>query len=267
MLIDSHYHLDFLDAALRAPFLRSCEVRGVGVVAQTMTPSGFGMAVAGTASGLRVEPRWSLGFHPWTMTSPERVDAELAAFADAVGRTRFYGEIGLDFSPRRLKVAPSQLQVDALARLLRLVVAAADPDAHAVASIHTVRSAGVVLDLLDKLDATGVIVPVFHRFSGTSDDLTRLVRRDGYVSAHPTLLTSKRGRAYLRQVPPGRLLLETDLPAAPVVAGPAPNAQAEALATEMDASLRATLDGLVQLRGPGAVGELQGTQEALYGVP
>lgn len=266
MLLDTHLHLDFLDAALRGPFLSACAERGIGVVAQTMTPTGFREALAVQASGHGGGARWSLGFHPWTMTSPELVDAELAVFAREVTRSRFIGEIGLDFAPRRLASAPAEVQVDALCRLLGMVAAASESDCPTVASIHAVRSAGVVLDLLDELDAPAV-VPVFHRFSGTSDDLTRLVRRGGYISAHPRLLATKRGRAYLRQVPPGRLLLETDWPSASIAAEPVPDAQAEALAAEVDATLRSTLDGLRGLRGGTTDADLRRAQEALYGVP
>ena len=69
-------------------------------------------------------------------------------------------------------------------------------------SIHAVRSAGAVLDVLE---SHGLLIPnpdspviIFHWFSVTSDE---------------RMLASKRGREYARQIPLDRLLLETDAPA------------------------------------------------------
>ena len=56
------------------------------------------------------------------------------------------------------------------------------------------------------------MVPIFHRFGGSSDELTRLIKQGGYISVNPAMLATKRGRAYVTQVPADRLLLETDLP-------------------------------------------------------
>ena len=86
-------------------------------------------------------------------------------------------------------------------------------------------------------------VPIFHRFGGTSDELTRLIRTGGYISVNPLMLRTKRGRAYVSQVPVDRLLLETDLPREPV-SGDA----AEVVATEVIAALRETVAEVAALR-------------------
>ena len=91
------------------------------------------------------------------------------------------------------------------------------PLAGRVISIHAVRSAGTVLDVLE---SHGLLIPnpdspaiIFHWFSGTSDELVRARNAGCYYSVNERMLASKRGREYARQIPLDRLLLETDAPA------------------------------------------------------
>ena len=86
-------------------------------------------------------------------------------------------------------------------------------------SIHAVRSAGAVLDVLE---SHGLLIPnsdspaiIFHWFSGTSDELARARNAGCSFSVNERMLASKRGREYARQIPLDRLLLETDAPAEP----------------------------------------------------
>lgn len=261
MLLDTHHHLDFLDEALRPAFLARLAELDVGVVAQTLLPSTFPEPVEGT--------RWSVGFHPWSI-DPHRIDVELAHFEQALAHTRFVGEVGLDFSPRRLDEVPLERQVRVFEGVLWATARAArDRGSVYVMSIHTVRSAGTVLDLLEDSGALAAgVVPVFHRFNGTSDELTRLVRLGGYLSVHPSLLRSKRGRVYVRQAPAEQLLLETDLPEAPVDAPPnAVDAEAHRQAEDVASSLHRTVELLGELRGEDVGAQLGRTQQQLYGVP
>lgn len=268
MLLDSHHHTDFLPGASRAAFASRAAARDVRVVAQTLTPSSFvGLVEHGWAPGVP-EPLWSLGLHPWQLASDEFTDAELAVFAEALGRTRFIGEVGLDFGPRRQAHSPAERQVRALRQVLSLVDAAATSitEPHVV-SLHAVRSTTQVLDLLSEVGGCGTrLVPVLHRFQGTSQELTRLVELGGCLSVHPSLLGTKKGRAYVQQVPADRLLLESDLPEAPVVPGDDVEALAAHAADELARSLRSTSVALTQLRGDGFTAELERTQRRLYGV-
>ena len=88
-----------------------------------------------------------------------------------------------------------------------------------VISIHAVRSAGAVLDVLE---SHRLLIPnpdspviIFHWFSGTSDELVRARNAGCYFSVNECMLATKRGREYARQIPLDRLLLETDAPAEP----------------------------------------------------
>ncbi|WP_420177061.1 TatD family hydrolase [Luteococcus sp. OSA5] len=274
MLLDSHHHFDFLTGPpLRAAFLRALCERDVRIVAQTLTPSAFAKLVD-DAEGLGVDegclPLWSLGLHPWHLGGEAEAERAVGCFAEQVHRTRFIGEIGLDFSPRRLQHSPAPVQRNTLRQLLHHVCEAATschPGRPMVLSLHAVRSAGELLDLLDEVDVAGHgIVPVFHRFSGTSQELTRLVRMGGHLSVHPHLLSTKRGRAYVRQVPADRLLLESDLPEGPLTRSASDvAAAARRCADELADVLHGSLRMLSQLRQCDMAHELAQTQARLYG--
>lgn len=278
MLLDSHHHFDFLTGQhLRGTFLRELSERDVRIVAQTLTPWAFAELVD-SADGLGVNegslPLWSLGLHPWHLGGEAEAERAVGCFAEQLHRTRFIGEIGLDFSPRRVERSPAPVQLAALRQLLHHVREAATncpPSQPMVLSLHAVRSASELLDLLEEAGvAEQGIVPVFHRFSGTSQELTRLVRMGGHLSVHPQLLSTKRGRAYVTQVPADRLLVESDLPEGNVTAprhsesATAPEQTAVQCAVELADVLHKSLASLSELRRCDMAVELARTQARLY---
>ena len=98
-------------------------------------------------------------------------------FAKLLPKERYIGEVGLDFSARFAESEP--LQIQAFDRLCDTLVQRSL--AGRVISIHAVRSAGTVLDILE---SHGLLIPnpdfpviIFHWFSGTSDELARARKR------------------------------------------------------------------------------------------
>lgn len=274
-LLDTHYHYDFLPPQVQSAFLEELAQAGVEIVAQTLTPSDFVALEAeekrrveasssGSPGGPRpsslTSPRLSVGLHPWNI-GPD-YQRELDIFAQALTRTRFVGEVGLDYVPRRLQQVPAETQAEVFRRILD-ILSSQRADGPYVLSIHAVRSAGQVCDALEATDTSGM-VPIFHRFGGTSDELTRLIRQGCYISVNPAMLATKRGRAYVTQVPLDRLLLETDLPES--------NEHGDDLgrthARELIETLNATVSTLAALRhqDPGELAaSIMHTAQQLYG--
>lgn len=249
MLLDTHFHLDFLPDEARAPFVRDLADRGIGIIAQTLLPTDFLAQFPGPAP-------LALGFHPWQATDTALIDAQLAAFATALPRTRLIGEIGLDFSHRRLESAPQELQLHALREILSKLKEKPAPTPY-VLSIHAVRAAGAVLAELKRSQPPAA--PIFHWFSGTSDELTEIRDLGGYISVNPRMLETKRGRAYLRQFPLKQILLETDLPTGP---GQTPSEVAEAV----DRGLDRVVEALTDLKkSPDVREHLEENQNRLFG--
>ncbi|MDY3049128.1 MAG: TatD family hydrolase [Rothia sp. (in: high G+C Gram-positive bacteria)] len=260
MLLDTHFHYDFLAPQLRPAFDQALRAQGVQVVAQTLLPSAYRelRQLIGLAG-----PLLSLGFHPWWMTSPAQVEAELEIFEAELSSTRLIGEIGLDFLPRRLDASPADLQLGALGRILTAVGEAAAGQREQkpyVLSLHAVRAVTPMLDLFEELGLPGCpLVPVIHRFGGSSDELTRLMRLGGCISVHPQMLESKRGRAYIRQVPADRLLLETDLPEQAT-----DDLDAQQFAQEVGGRLRQLTESISVQRGQDCAPILLENQRRLY---
>ena len=200
-VFDMHCHLDFdPDPAAAAASAQACSL---GAFSATVEPQAFAPAEAAFAGSPGVCA--GLGLHPWWVEEGPRGEEQLAAFERLAPSARLVGEVGLDFGPRHIQLAEAQLA--AFER-----IAAACEGGGKVLSIHAVRSAGQVLDVLERHGLMQSCACIFHWFSGSSDELQRAARLGCFFSVNPRMLGTKRGRAYIRVIPENRLLLETDLP-------------------------------------------------------
>ncbi|MEF9875795.1 MAG: TatD family hydrolase [Gordonibacter sp.] len=200
-LSDLHCHLDFAGNARElACGLADC---GTECLSVTVSPRGFERAAELLAAYGNV--RVGLGLHPWWVSDGRCGEAEVARFEQLAAGARFIGEVGLDFGARH--VATCETQLAAFDR-----VAASCAQGGKVLSIHAVRSAGDVLDALERRHCLEGNACIFHWFSGTSEELKRAVGLGCFFSVGERMLASRRGRAYAQAIPAARLLLETDLP-------------------------------------------------------
>ncbi len=179
------------------------------------------------------------GLHPWWLADGRCGPAEVNLLCEVAAQERYIGEVGLDFSARYAGSEP--LQIQAFDRLCDTL--AQHPLTGRVISIHAVRSAGTVLDVLE---SHGLLIPnpdspaiIFHWFSGASDELARARNAGCYFSVNERMLATKRGREYARQIPLDRLLLETDAPAEP---------QADASARQLITSLKSASLHIAELK-------------------
>lgn len=227
-LFDMHCHLDFApDAAGAACALAAC---GMGAFSVTVAPRDYERTAALLASFETVHV--GLGLHPWWISDGRCGDEDVSLFEQLAPSTRFIGEVGLDFG--RDRAATRAMQIAAFERAAKTCAGGGK-----VLSIHAVRAAGDVFDILERAGALADNACIFHWFSGTSDELQRAVRARCFFSVNPRMLETKRGRAYAQSMPADRLLLETD---APAEAGASYDAVAEA------ARLTAMIDTLSDLR-------------------
>lgn len=252
-LFDAHCHLDFAENAVE--LADGLARRGIGALSATVTPSDYELASALLADCPNV--RVALGLHPWWVADGRCGEADVARFERLAAKARFVGEVGLDFAPAHADARKAQLA--AFERVARACAdaerdgRAATPPPHSgplpatperdgrrVLSLHAVRAAGAVLDVLERTGAAQACTCVFHWFSGTSDELQRALGLECLFSINPRMLATKRGRAYARALPPDRLLLETDLPA---------QGAGRADAADAESALQGALCELASLRG------------------
>lgn len=210
-LFDAHCHLDFM--AHPDAVADEATALGLGLFDCGVDPRDFASA-HGRARRLPTVIK-GVGLHPWWLADGRCGPAEVNLLCEVADQERYIGEVGLDFSARFAGSEP--LQIQAFDQLCKALVQ--HPLAGRVISIHAVRSAGTVLDVLEShgllIQNPDSPVIIFHWFSGTSDELVRTRNAGCYFSVNERMLASKRGREYARQIPLDRLLLETDAPAEP----------------------------------------------------
>lgn len=228
-LFDAHCHLDLM----AHPDAVADEATALGLVLFDCGVDPHDFARAKKRACGRSNIFAGIGLHPWWLADGRCGNAEINLLCEVVAQERFIGEVGLDFSARF--AGSESLQIQTLDRLCDVLVQ--HPLAGRAISIHAVRSAGTVLDILEP---HGLLTPspdspaiLFHWFSGTSNEFVRARNAGCYFSVNERMLATKRGREYARQIPLDRLLLETDAPAQPQA-----NASAQQLITSLKSASR-----------------------------
>lgn len=151
------------------------------------------------AAGCRyVHP--ALGLHP--ELAMQRV-GELRLFASYLPRTRYVGEVGLDY--RTALEAERATQRKVFTEILQRCDEAKDK----VLTIHSRRAADDVADAIC-MGLRGTVI--LHWYSGSARTLARALSCGAYLSVNCSMLNAKRARLLLGGVPRERVLTETDGP-------------------------------------------------------
>lgn len=229
-----HCHVSFADDPRALAYATGAE--GIEALSATVLPAEYRTARDELASCPHIHV--ALGLHPWWVADGNATEEDLRLFERLAPTAPLIGEIGLDFARERGEDAARRRQSEALERAL--IACCADSENYAkdhrdtpdlqtrpkanhkppraphctrkTITLHAVRSAGTVLDLLVRTGAAAQHACIFHWFSGTSDELHRAIEIGCSFSVGPRMLATKRGRAYAQAIPAARLLLETDEP-------------------------------------------------------
>ena len=203
-VIDTHAHLDELenlDSALN-------KAREAGVIAVVAV----GSSHQSNQKVMEICPRHpafvypALGLHPWELGNLDSsgIDTTIRLIEEKITDIVAIGEIGLDYDKRVIKVAPKEVQKDALKRLLALARRYQKP-----VSIH---SRYAWKDSFELVREAGIEKAVFHWFTGFSSVLRDILEAGYFISATPAAEYHEEHRRAIRETPPGKLFLETDCP-------------------------------------------------------
>ena len=121
-------------------------------------------------------------------------------------RPQIIGEVGLDLGPRHTQTHEDQVL------MFERIMAWTAREQDKLVSLHSVKAAAEVLDILQRTGALETNTFIFHWFTGPSDLLKRSVEAGCYFSCGPRMLATKKGREYVKAIPLRQLLLETDDP-------------------------------------------------------
>lgn len=195
--IDFHCHLDLYRE--HTELIRTCELEQIAVLTMTTTPKAW--RHNRDLANKYVRP--ALGFHPQLVA--ERAN-ELALWKKLLPEARFVGEVGLDAGPKFY--SSFNLQKSVFAQILQ---ACADAGGK-VLSIHSIRCAAVVLEMIEKHLPAERGTAVLHWFMGTKAEVQRAVALNCFFSVNIAMLKSLRGRELIATLPLDRILTETDGP-------------------------------------------------------
>lgn len=208
-LYDMHCHLAFM--AEPDVFAHEALKAQTQVFSVSTTPDEYDRLAHSEAASQR-SIHHALGLHPWWIAeSAEDLASQLERFDALHSETSYIGEVGLDFSSRR--IANSDNQITAFTHIVDSCVQRARITTdRPLLSIHCVRAHDEMFALLRRADCARWCTCVFHWFSGSSDQLQQAIKMGCFFSVSRAMLASKRGRAYAKAIPEDRLLLETDAP-------------------------------------------------------
>lgn len=198
-LIDFHCHLDLYENHVEA--ILSSERYRILTLSVTTTPKAWRRNHELTKNTSYV--RAALGLHPQLVV--ERKD-ELCLWEKYLPEAFYIGEVGLDAGPRFLNSLPQQ--IDVFEHILRCCAEVGSR----ILSVHSVRSASKVLDLIEKNLAADRGKVVLHWFSGSISEAKRAINLGCYFSVNLEMLRTNKGRVLIEQLPHDRLLTETDGP-------------------------------------------------------
>jgi TatD DNase family protein len=169
------------------------------VLAVTTTPSAW--TKSNELGKFNERVKTAIGLHPQLAQEREK---ELPLFDKLLVNVRYVGEIGLDGSTELKAIWNAQL------RVFNHILNSCQNEGGKILSIHSRRAVKTVLDYVEKYPKAGV--PILHWYSGSIKDLNRAVDLGCWFSVNPSMFKSKNGLNIIHNIPPDRLITETDSP-------------------------------------------------------
>jgi len=224
--VDAHCHLDlFPDYGLVAD---RCEEDGTAVITMTTTPRAWPKNLELAGPYRLIEP--ALGLHPQLVAGHS---SELSIWDSYLGEAHFIGEVGLDASPRFYRSFEQQKVV--FEHILRKCAS----QGHKILSVHAVRAARTVLDLVE---VTAILKSdckvILHWFTGGPAEAKRAIDLGCHFSINAEMLRTQHHFDTIKQIPPDRILTETDGPFTMLAGRPCEPANVQAVVLALAALQR-----------------------------
>lgn len=257
---DAHAHYSFAPDVVR--FGAWVTKRTRGAFSTTVSPEDFLFAreVFSEFPSIKV----GLGAHPWWVSQGMLGENDCELLTGLVRDTQFIGEVGLDFGRNGLAnsvFATDEETKEAQLEVFKTILSTCQnhPDSMRVFSFHAVRSADVIMDLLEHYSLFSNNTIIFHWFSGSSSQLKRARDLGCMFSVNANMLSTKRGREYVKAIPAEQLLIETDLPEEN------PQRSFEDICNEYFAALEEAYKLLTELRGEDILESVAANARRIFG--
>jgi TatD DNase family protein len=198
-LVDFHCHLDLYPD--HAAAVRNAEAAGVFTLTVTTTPRAWprNHELAQRTKHVRA----ALGLHPQLVAEREN---EIELWDQYLAETRYVGEVGLDAGPRFFR------SIDAQKRVFQHILQRCAQAGDKVITVHSIRSAKAVLDLVEAHLPPERGKVVLHWFTGTKSEARRALELGCYFSINAKMLCNEKHASMVQTIPLDRMLTETDGP-------------------------------------------------------
>lgn len=193
---DAHCHVDLYSDPLA--FARDRAATRIPTVAVTNAPSVFFYTKELSIHNQFIIP--AVGLHPELAYSHA---AELTILLEIIEAVSVVGEIGLDFTEQDEEIRAVQRQV------FSTTLARCADVGHRILTIHSRRAAAETISMIGANYPGSIIL---HWFSGSVRDARQAVKNGYYFSVNCAMSRSERGRRLLAELPPNRVITETDGP-------------------------------------------------------
>lgn len=232
--VDFHCHLDLYPDHQAA--IARAEAARIYTLTVTTTPKAWSRNHELTRNTRYV--RAALGLHPQLVA--ERA-GELPLWERHLPETRYVGEVGLDAGPRFYKSLDAQKLV--FQRVLEQCAAAGGK----ILTVHSVRSAPAVLDMIEAHLPAERGTVVLHWFTGSKSDARRAAALGCYFSINAEMTRTDRGRDLIRSLPQDRILTETDGPFTQVEGRPSEPSDVLSAVTTLGTTLGLSADAAAKV--------------------
>lgn len=198
-LVDFHCHLDLFPDPVSA--VRDAETAGVYTLTVTTTPKAWPRNYEITKNTRHI--RAGLGLHPQLVS--ERAD-EIELWQKYLPEAHYVGEVGIDAGPKYYR------SLDLQKRIFKRILRECEKAGGKILTVHSVRAARIVLDLIQENLPPSRGQVVLHWFTGSKSEARRAVELGCYFSVNAAMMRNERGRELVSAFPMHRLLTETDAP-------------------------------------------------------
>lgn len=199
ILYDMHCHLDLMPR-MKDIIEESLEEKIV-IVAVTTTPKAFKQEIKYCNKNPNIKV--ALGLHPQLVK--ERYD-ELSIVIKNIHNAKYIGEIGLDFNNHYYASKEKQIEV------FTEIIKTCSELGGKLISIHSVKSAEYVLNILEKFKTSNNNHCILHWFTGSKKQFIKAVELGCYFSVNKKMINTENGRNLIKMIPKDKLLVETDAP-------------------------------------------------------
>ena len=199
MNYDAHCHLDLMENMIS--IVRTLKEESIGILAVGTTPRAFlkEAKMFGNVDNVHV----ALGLHPQLVGSGYD---DWKLFKSLVQQSHYIGEVGLDFSKAYIDTKEQQIEI------FEKILLCCEQYGEKVISIHSLKSAVAILKTLSQLRHDRKNTYILHWFTGAPAQMKNAVDLGCFFSINPQMLKTKSGINLIREIPPDRILIETDAP-------------------------------------------------------